>query len=433
MANPHRWLSVGVAGVFGVALAMPSAGFRQPADESAPPVFLPVAYAAPGEVTRVDTLASGETLSELLVRSRLDAEQAAVLLAELQSEADPRALRAGATVQVHRSTRSGELRGVEFAVDRDLTVTLRRGGKGWVGGVAETPVRPDTEVLVGEVRSSLYQALGDAAGSGVPRAEREALADVLAERIFAWQIDFARDLRPGDRARLLVERLVRPDGSSRDSRLLAVQVTVAGTEHQAFLFRRADGGEDYFDADGESPRRAFLRAPLEFRRISSAYSTSRFHPVLKRSRPHHGIDYAASLGTPVRAVGDGRIARAGWGGGYGNVIEIRHSRGYASRYAHLRGFAPEIRVGNPVKQGDLIGYVGSTGLSTGPHLHYELHSAGRPVDPGSIRFLTGDPVPRAERDLFSRQARARTVLLAAADGPRLAVGSAAPGAPSGGG
>jgi murein DD-endopeptidase MepM/ murein hydrolase activator NlpD len=136
-------------------------------------------------------------------------------------------------------------------------------------------------------------------------------------------------------------------------------------------------------------------------------------------RAHHGIDYAASMGTPIRAVGDGVVGKAGWGGGYGNVVEIRHSRGYGSRYAHMRRFAEGIRPGVRVKQGQLIGFVGSTGLSTGPHLHYEFHENGRPINPTSIRYLTGDPVPGGARARF-RAARDQRIALMDRSGPLLA-------------
>jgi murein DD-endopeptidase MepM/ murein hydrolase activator NlpD len=251
--------------------------------------------------------------------------------------------------------------------------------------------------------------------------------DLLADKIFAWQIDFSRDLRPGDGYRILYERQVRPDGTARSWRVIGALFDLGEKQHSAFWYRLPDGTEDYYDRDGESLRRAFLRAPLEFRRISSAFSTGRFHPILKKSRPHHGIDYAAASGTPIRAVGDGVVARAGWGGGYGNVVEIRHRSAYSSRYAHMRAFAPGIRPGVRVRQGDLIGYVGSTGLSTGPHLHYEFHENGRPINPSSIKYLTGDPVPGGSR---SRYRSAVSVQLAkmerAASSVRLAGGKASP-------
>jgi murein DD-endopeptidase MepM/ murein hydrolase activator NlpD len=266
-------------------------------------------------------------------------------------------------------------------------------------------------VITGAVQSSLYAAMLRDDGSGIPADERRAIVDLLADRIFAWQVDFSRDLRSGDEYRLLYERTVRPDGTARNSRILGVQFSIGGRDREAYFFRLPDGTESYYDRDGESLRRAFLRAPLEFRRISSAFSTGRFHPVLRTTRPHNGVDYAAAPGTPVRAVGDGVISRAAWGGGYGNVVDIRHQRGYMTRYAHLQGFARGIRAGSRVQQGDIIGYVGSTGLATGPHLHFEFHENGRPVDPTTVRHITGEPVPRQHRDAFRANVRAQLALM----------------------
>ncbi len=397
MANPYRFLALGLlasVGAAGVGVFLHAPEEKTPV---APPSLLPTAYANPAEVAFEDTLRKGETLSQLLARSRLDAADAAALLAELQGVQDPRSLRPGAVIAYRKSFVGGEVRGMQFNLDADRTLNVRRADGGWNAEVEEVPVRTDTAVLTGEVRSSLYQAVLSGEGAEVPREERERIVDLLADKIFAWQIDFSRDLREGDKYRILYERQVRPDGTARSWRVVGALFDLSGREHSAFWYQNADGSGDYYDRDGESLRRAFLRAPLEFRRISSAFSTGRFHPILKRSRPHNGIDYAASSGTPIRAVGDGVVTKAGWGGGYGNVVEIRHQRAYASRYAHMRGFAKGIRPGVRVRQGDLIGYVGSTGLSTGPHLHYEFHENGRPVNPNSIRYLTGDPLPASAR------------------------------------
>ncbi|HEX2191175.1 MAG TPA: peptidoglycan DD-metalloendopeptidase family protein [Longimicrobiaceae bacterium] len=401
MPNAYRFLALGLfaaVGAVGAGSFLPSpAADEKPAP---PPTLLPAAYANPAELAFQDTLRKGETLSELLERTRLDAADAATLLAELQGVQDPRALRPGAVISYRKRFVGGEVRGMEFSLDADRTLSVEREGDSWDAHVEEVAVRTDTAALAGEVSSSLYRAVMDARGADVPRAERERIVDLLADKIFAWQIDFSRDLRPGDSYRILYERQVRPDGTARSWRVIGALFDLSGKEHAAFWHRLPDGSEDYYDRDGESLRRAFLRAPLEFRRISSAFSTGRFHPILKKSRPHHGIDYAASAGTPIRAVGDGVVTKAGWGGGYGNVVEIRHKRAYSSRYAHMRGFASGIRPGTRVRQGDVIGYVGSTGLSTGPHLHYEFHENGRPINPTSIKYLTGDPVPASSRAHF---------------------------------
>ncbi len=405
MSRPYRILSLGLLGALGFALVR-VAGSPKPEVAKAPPALLPALHAAPAEVAFRDTLRRGETLSELLERSRLDAEAAKALLAQLGAHQDPRSLKPGAVVEYRKSTATGAVRGMEMRLDADRTLRVRRAGPQWDARVAEVEVRPDTVVLAGEVRTSLYQALVSAEGD-VPRAERQRIADLLADKIFAWQVDFSRDIRVGDRFRVLYERAVRPDGSARTSRVLAVQFEVGGELHDAYWFRTADGYEDWYDGSGESLKRAFLRAPLEFRRISSVFSTARYHPILGRWRAHKGIDYAAASGTPVRAVGDGVVGRAAYGRGYGNVVEIRHQRGYASRYAHLRSIAKGIRPGTRVRQGDLIGYVGMTGLATGPHLHYEFHSGGQAINPSSIRSLTGEPVPSAARGRFREIVGAR--------------------------
>jgi murein DD-endopeptidase MepM/ murein hydrolase activator NlpD len=422
MLRPYRIVAGVLLVIVGGGVGVSRATERRAEAAEAPPSLLAAAYAGPYETAHADTLRQGETLSELMERTRLDGESARALLSELTRVQDPRRIRAGLVVRYRTATRDGAVRGMETRLDADRSLAFSRGGAGWSAEVREVPVRADTAVLAGSVRLSLYQALMDGEGE-VPREERGRVVDLLADRIFAWKIDFSRDLRPGDRYRILYERMVRPDGTARSGKILAVQFDLSGRRHEAYLFT-VGGADDYYDADGESLRRAFLRAPLEFRRISSAYSTGRFHPILQRVRPHNGIDYAAASGTPIRAVGDGTITRAGWGGGYGNVVEIRHQRGYSSRYAHMRGFAPGLRPGSRVKQGDLIGYVGSTGMSTGPHLHYEFHVSGRPVNPTSVRYLTGEPVPGGARTRFRGVRDQRIAAMERVAGPLLATGAA---------
>jgi murein DD-endopeptidase MepM/ murein hydrolase activator NlpD len=401
MINPYRFLALGLFLAFGVAVGghFLVAG-KAPAEPPPPPTLLAAAHANPAEVAVADTLRRGESVTELLARAELAETEAQLILGEIREHRDLRRLRPGAVLSYRKSFATGDTRGVEMKLDADSVLIARREGGEWSISVEEVPVRVDTVVISGVVESTLYNALARAEGTDVPVPERERIVDLLADRIFAWQVDFSRDLRKGNQIRVLYERAVRPDGTARASRVLAVQLEAGGRQHEAYLFRAPDGSEDYYGRDGSSLKRAFLRAPLEFRRISSAFSRSRFHPVLGINRPHNGIDYAAAPGTPVRAIGDGVIARAGWSGGYGNLVEIRHQRGYSTRYAHLRGFGNGIRAGARVRQGEVIGYVGSTGLATGPHLHYEFHANGRPVDPNSVRYLTGEPVPTRHRAPF---------------------------------
>jgi murein DD-endopeptidase MepM/ murein hydrolase activator NlpD len=400
MRNPHRILALGVFAAFALALAGTFAAPDRLANKarSAAPL-LPAAHANPVDVSVEDTLRRGETLSQLLRRVRLAQAEAGALLSELQEYQDPRRMRPGSVISYRRSYTDGSVREMAFKLDADRMLSMHRNGDSWSGEVEQVPVRADTAILSGTVLTSLYAALLHGEGD-VPRAERERVADLLADRVFAWQVDFSRDIRKGDIYRILYERDVRPDGTARAGRVLAVQFRINGRDYEAYRLASPDGSDDYFERNGESLRRAFLRAPLQFRRISSSFSLSRFHPILQRSRPHYGIDYSASAGTPVRAVGDGTVVSASRSAGYGNLIEIRHKNGYTTRYAHLRGFASGVRSGVRVKQEDVIGYVGMTGLATGPHLHYEFRHNGKPVDPNSIKQLSGDPVPSAQRAEF---------------------------------
>src|SRR5690606_31999162 len=334
---------------FGVALAGAiTAPDRVASRKMAAAALLPAAHANPVDVSVEDTLRSGETLSQLLRRVRLAENEAGALLTELQEYQDPRRMRPGSVISYRRSFTDGSVREMEFKLDADRLLSMQRQGNSWTGEIEEVPVSADTAVLSGTVLTSLYAALLHGDGD-VPRAEREQIADLLADRVFAWQVDFSRDIRKGDSYRILYERDVRPDGSARSGRVLAVQFSIAGRDYEAYRLTSADGGDDYYERDGESLRRAFLKAPLQFRRISSSFSLSRFHPILQRSRPHYGVDYSAAAGTPVRAVGDGTVVSAGRSAGYGNLIEIRHKNGYSTRYAHLRGFA------NGIKRGAQIG------------------------------------------------------------------------------
>lgn len=220
--------------------------------------------------------------------------------------------------------------------------------------------------------------------------ERAYMAWEIAD-IFRWEADFSRDIQDGDHFRLIFERLISPFGEVRYGRLLAADIVLHGRTLTAFEFDDAQGRTAFYDAQGHSLRRDFLRVPVEFKRISSEFG-SRYHPILRRWRDHEGIDYAAAPGSPVMTVGDGTVLRAGLAGGYGKLVEIRHGDGLVTRYAHLRGFGPSIRAGAHVSQGQVIGFVGKTGLATGPHLHFEFRVDGVARDPNEITLSEGAPV-----------------------------------------
>lgn len=218
-----------------------------------------------------------------------------------------------------------------------------------------------------------------------------------------WSIDFNRDIQPGDRFTVVVEREVSEEGEVKSGPILAAELVTSGKRLSAFRFAPPEGPVRFFDEAGNSLRRAFLRAPVEFRRIASTFSRSRFHPILGIWRKHEGTDYAAARGTPVLAAGDGVVLRAGWGGGYGNLVELRHANGITTRYGHLSGFARGVRAGGRVRQGDVVGFVGSSGLASGPHLHYEFRVNGVARDSRKVALGGGEPVAVALRPLFESQ------------------------------
>ena len=256
--------------------------------------------------------------------------------------------------------------------------------------------------IVGAIDNSLYEALdAQVADDQLDGADRQRLAWDLAD-VYAWQVDFTRDIQRGDRFEVVFERLVSEDGEIRFGRVLASDLTMSGKSLTAFRFE-AEGRPAFYDAEGNSLRRAFLRAPVQFRRISSTFARARRHPVLGISRRHEGTDYAASPGTPVMAAGDGVVLRAGRAGGYGNLVEIRHRNGITTRYGHLRGFARGIRGGARVGQGQTIGYVGSTGLASGPHLHYEFRVNGVAKDARRVELGNGAPIREGIRADFTRE------------------------------
>jgi len=247
-----------------------------------------------------------------------------------------------------------------------------------------------TKSFAGVIDYSIYQTLTDA------DAPTE-LVNELAE-VYAWQIDLFK-VQKGDKFKMLYEEVQIKGEAVGVGRILAAQFERAEDEFYAFYYDQG-GKEDYFDEKGNSLRKAFLKAPLRYSRISSRFSHSRLHPVLKVRRPHHGIDYAAPRGTPVRSVGDGVVIKANYSGGAGKYVKIRHNSTYTTGYMHLSKYGEDIHVGKRVKQGDIIGYVGSTGLSTGPHLDYRVWKNGKAVDALKIEMPPSEPISDEHRESY---------------------------------
>jgi len=394
-----RWRAgvavVTVALVAAVFALWPSWSRTRPADPPPPPP-------SRNWIAR-DTLQSGELLSELFGRHGVEAAEVPRLVELL--EIDPRRLPAGFVVGFGHHDSTPAAVEIMVRVRADQEVRLARAGTDWIA--TRRMIRWETSLgrVTGQIVTSLSEAL-ERAESTEPMVgeERTRLAWNLAD-VLAWQVDFTRDLQVNDRFAVVVERQTSEHGESRLGPILAGELEVGDRQFTAYRFKTKAGRFEYFDGDGVSLRRAFLRAPVEFRRVSSRFSRSRRHPILGIWRRHQGVDYAAASGTPVLAAGDGTIQTAGWSGGYGRMIEIRHRNGISTRYAHLRGYASSVRPGARVTQGAVVGYVGSSGLATSAHLHYEFRQHGAARDPSRVDLGSGEPVPaeelaafRAERD-----------------------------------
>lgn len=259
----------------------------------------------------------------------------------------------------------------------------------------EEPIKYDISFETAEVTitNSLYL---DGINSGLPEMLILKFADV-----FAWEVDFATQVQPNDTMHVLYEKRSRNNVDSGVGDILWGEFKNMGEGSFAYRFINSEGDVTYYNENGESLVREFLKAPLSFSRITSGYTNSRFHPTLEKNMPHLAIDYAAAIGTPILAVADGNVTRASWNGGYGNYIDIRHNSIYETQYAHLSAY--NVKAGDHVKQGDVIGYVGSTGFSTGPHLHYQVKVNGALQNPLEVEFPKGDAIEENQMYEFIRQ------------------------------
>jgi len=300
-------------------------------------------------------------------------------------------------------TMDGGFKRFVYEIDNESMLVLEQDDAGFSAKTEAIEYNTETMVVEGEINSSLFEAVADS-------GEHPSLAVRLSE-IFAWDVDFVRDIRVGDSFRVVVEKRYRDGEFAGYGTIPAAMFVNQGYEFKGFLYAAKDGMPEYFDEKGRSLRKAFLKAPLSFTRISSGYSLNRLHPILKVRRPHQGIDYAAPMGTPVKAVGDGVVLKAAWGKGAGRYIKLRHNSIYESTYMHLSGFARGIKSGKRVRQGQVIGYVGSSGLSTGPHLDFRMKKNGGYVNPRAIKSPPSEPVPKDRmNDFHATIAHAKTRL-----------------------
>jgi len=412
---PSLWVLVGTTCVLGLALFL-----GHHVSTRVPEIgVLGTIHAMPAERMEVVHLQRGQTFGGVLQNASVGwSEQNALLLA-FREQANPRRMQDGTRITLRWVPEEEWLRGVDVALSRDETVRLTRDEVGWSAGLVLTPVWVDTVLVSGVIRDMLWNSvLDNPALSEFPSGDRVSVVTWM-DQIFQWQVDFSRQVQTGDTYRFVLEREVRPDGSMKSGRLLAAEYLNRGTPYRAIWFDpQGDGQGTFYDEDGKSVRRAFLLKPIELARISSRFSSARLHPVLNTVRAHRGVDFAAPTGTPIMATGDGVVIYASWKGDLGNLVEIRHPNGWVTRYGHMSRFEAGIRVGTRVRQGQIIGRVGMTGLATGPHCHYEMvRPGGQWVDPLSIPLPPGDPVPASALGRWAMESQGRLMLLETLPGP----------------
>ncbi len=354
---------------------------------SEPPAIIGVddsVHTVPSSVQTVHTIRAGETISDVLGDAGLSAREADEWIAAAGQAYNINKVFVGQQLSLIVDGPSKQMVGLELEIDsatkliaeiEDGRVVARRHSLDFERGF---------RAVTGIVDTSLFEA---ARAKGVPARVVSSAAEILG-----WELNFARDLRRGAEFRIVYEELSRPGEAEKQSgRVLAIEVRNKDQVHEGFWYDNGDYGKrGYYDRNGEALSRYFLRYPVAFSRISSQFNRNRFHPVTKRRQPHYGVDFAAATGTPVRAVANGQVLQSGWYGGNGRFVKLRHNGIYQSGYSHLSRIAKGVDSGKSVKKGQIIGYVGSTGLATGPHLHFSLYQYGKYVDPLNAKLPRAD-------------------------------------------
>ncbi|MBN1504917.1 MAG: M23 family metallopeptidase [Candidatus Eisenbacteria bacterium] len=338
-----------------------------------------------------DTLRPGVSLHASLLKTDIPVQQIASLLSEMGNVLDLRKLLPGESYEVITDGQDS-LRMLRYRKAPGEIFVVEPIEDGFTVFQENIPLTKVVRKVEGTVDVSLYDAVIASGG--------DAELAVMLSDVFAWDVDFFTDPRKGDKFSFIVEQYMRGGRPRGYTRVLAAVYSGQEMTRDAYSYQVSDGKAGYFDSQGRSLKRAFLRSPLNYRRISSYFSNSRFHPILKRYRPHHGIDYAANYGTPVVTIGDGVVEYAGWKGGFGRYVSVRHNSTFTSTYGHLSKFGKGVRRGVRVAQGQVIGYVGSSGLSTGPHLDFRLKQNGKYVNFLRIAPPALAAVPKAEMAAF---------------------------------
>ena len=340
---------------------------------------------------------AGSTFGILAAENGMAIATRSAILASAKKVYDLAAIAAGKELIFVYDGESGVLKELDYEINKDEMLIVRNVSTTTAVELWEAekvPIEYQTEVAKakGTIENSLYETI-------VEQGLDERLALALAET-FAWQIDFAAQIQKRDNFKVIYEKKYRDGKYDHPGKILAAEFFNNGEIFQGFYFKGQETKEGYYDENGNSVQKVFLKAPLQYKYISSGFSYRRFNPILMTFASHRGIDYAAPAGTPAVTVGDGAVVQAGWNGYYGISVKVRHNETYSTVYGHFQSLAKGIRVGAKVKQGQIVGYVGSTGLSTGPHLHYEMHKFGSLINPFAEKIPAGEPVKEADRSGF---------------------------------
>lgn len=345
---------------------------------------------------RQENIQRGDTIAAILTRLQVNNQDKLAFLRAARDSQAMRKLMPGKTVYA-QTTAQGELLMMRYFFGSEELFLMEKTGDTFQMIEQQAELDAQIRMRSGKVTSSLFGATDQA---GVPNSIALQIID-----IFETEIDFHRDIREGDRFTVVYETLHNNGEQAKTGRILAAEYINKGKSHKALYFQSPNGDEGYYTPAGESMQRQFLRSPLEFSRISSGFSNSRFHPVLKKWRSHRGVDYAAPTGTPIKATANGTVSFVGTKGGYGKLIVLKHNGKYDTAYGHLSRFAKGLRGGARVSQGDVIGYVGATGLATGPHLHYELRVSGVQRDPAKVVLPSAPPIAEKNRVAFFEETK----------------------------
>lgn len=355
----------------------------------------------------------GDTLTDLFARAGINSRELYNVLSLGDKTRTLARLLPGETLKLKRDS-DGQLQELLYEINVTNALHVQRNGEGFEARKILHPVERRIAHATATIESSLFNAAHDVGLS-------DSMALELA-RIFGWDIDFALDLRQGDQFSVIYEEFYLDGAKVGDGPVLAAAFTNQGKTYRAVRYTDTEGNSDYYTPEGLAMRKAFLRTPLEFSRISSGFNPKRYHPVLKEIRAHKGVDYAAPTGTPVKAAGNGRVTFAGKKGGYGNVVILQHGERYSTVYGHLKGFARGIKTGARVTQGQVIGYVGMTGLATGPHLHYEFRVNGVHRNPLTVALPSAKPIPAEQKEQFIKTTQPVLAQLEVIDRVALALG-----------